>query len=149
MAINVDVPEMGESITEAVLLEWLKGNGDQVTDEESICLLETDKANAELPAPRAGVLRALRHEGETIRVGETIARIETSSAETLRANLGCEPQRRRHHQRARRLRRCPLCRQTTRRPPYTQKDSVQPCASPSPNTRSIPPLSAVPAVAGG
>jgi 2-oxoglutarate dehydrogenase E2 component (dihydrolipoamide succinyltransferase) len=85
MAINVDVPEMGESITEAVLLEWLKGDGDQVTDEESICLLEIDKANVELPAPGAGVLRVLRHEGETIRVGETIARIETSSAEPRRA----------------------------------------------------------------
>src|SRR5918996_5370352 len=81
MATNVDVPAMGESITEAVLLEWLKADGDQVEDGESICVLETDKADVELPAPGAGVLHRLKNEGETVRVGESIARIETSAAE--------------------------------------------------------------------
>ncbi len=81
MAINVDVPTMGESITEAVLLEWLKAEGDRVADGEPICLLETDKANVELPAPGAGVLHILKQQGETIHIGETIARLDAPTAE--------------------------------------------------------------------
>jgi 2-oxoglutarate dehydrogenase E2 component (dihydrolipoamide succinyltransferase) len=81
MATHVDVPAMGESITEAVLLEWLKADGDRVEDGESICVLETDKADVELPAPGAGVLHRLKNEGETVRVGESIARIGAAAAE--------------------------------------------------------------------
>lgn len=81
MVTNVDVPTMGESITEAVLLEWLKADGDRVEDGEPICVLETDKANVELPAPGAGVLHRLKHDGETVRVGESIARLESPTAE--------------------------------------------------------------------
>jgi 2-oxoglutarate dehydrogenase E2 component (dihydrolipoamide succinyltransferase) len=81
MAINVDIPAMGESVTEAVLLEWLRHDGERVEAEEPLCLLETEKANVELPAPAAGVLRTLKQVGETIRVGETIARLEAPTAE--------------------------------------------------------------------
>jgi 2-oxoglutarate dehydrogenase E2 component (dihydrolipoamide succinyltransferase) len=82
MATNVDVPGMRDSITEAVLLEWLKADGDHVEDGESICVLETDKANVELPAPGAGVLHRLKQEGETVRIGESIARLEAPAAES-------------------------------------------------------------------
>jgi 2-oxoglutarate dehydrogenase E2 component (dihydrolipoamide succinyltransferase) len=84
MATDVAVPAMGESITEAVLLEWLKADGDRVEAEEPICLLETEKANVELPASQGGVLRVLKPAGETVRIGETIARIEAIAAETPR-----------------------------------------------------------------
>ena len=63
MAVNVDIPELGESVTEAILVEWLKQDGDYVKIDEPVCLIETDKADAELPAPVAGVLKRLKQDG--------------------------------------------------------------------------------------
>ena len=60
MAIDVAIPEMGESISEVVLIEWLKSAGEYVERDEPLCVLETDKANVELPSPDAGVLTAQR-----------------------------------------------------------------------------------------
>jgi 2-oxoglutarate dehydrogenase E2 component (dihydrolipoamide succinyltransferase) len=76
MATEALVPAMGESITEAVIVRWLKGDGDAVAVDEPICELETDKANVDLPSPAAGTLRPLKAPGATVRVGELIARIE-------------------------------------------------------------------------
>ncbi len=76
MAFEVVVPEMGESISEVVLLEWLKAGGEYVEKGEPICILETDKANVELPALEAGVLQPLKEVDAAISVGEVIARIE-------------------------------------------------------------------------
>ena len=76
MAIEVGVPELGESISEVVLLEWLKAGGEYVEKGEPICVLETDKANVDLPAPEAGVLHPLKQVDEAIAVGDVIARIE-------------------------------------------------------------------------
>lgn len=81
MATQVEVPAMGESISEAVIVRWLKGDGEQVAIDEPICELETDKANVDLPAPAAGTLRPMKQPGATVRVGETIARIEEGQAE--------------------------------------------------------------------
>jgi 2-oxoglutarate dehydrogenase E2 component (dihydrolipoamide succinyltransferase) len=67
---------MGESVSEAVLLRWIKKDGDTVAVDEPIVELETDKANADLPAPAAGVLRVAKNPGDTVMVGETIARID-------------------------------------------------------------------------
>src|SRR5688572_27677165 len=80
MPTNVDVPSLGESVTEAVLLRWLKKEGEPVTKDEPLAELETDKANVELPAPAAGVLRRAKEEGDTIHVGETIARVDEGGA---------------------------------------------------------------------
>ena len=74
--INVDIPELGESVTEAILVEWLKEDGAYVQVDEPVCLIETDKADAELPAPAAGVLKRLKQDGDTILVGETVAEID-------------------------------------------------------------------------
>ncbi|MFH1569890.1 MAG: 2-oxoglutarate dehydrogenase complex dihydrolipoyllysine-residue succinyltransferase [Gemmatimonadota bacterium] len=76
MTIDVDVPEMGESVTEVVLLEWLKQDGEYVERDEPICVLETDKANVDLPAPAAGVLHPIAAVEATLEVGALIARIE-------------------------------------------------------------------------
>ena len=76
MAVEVGVPQMGESISEVVLLEWLKAGGEYVEKGEPICVLETDKANVDLPAPEAGVLQPLKEVDAAISVGEVIARIE-------------------------------------------------------------------------
>jgi len=80
MPVDVQVPNLGESITQAVLLSWRKADGQAVSADEPICELETDKANADLPAPAAGVLRHLVQAGQTVTVGQAIARIDTDGA---------------------------------------------------------------------
>jgi 2-oxoglutarate dehydrogenase E2 component (dihydrolipoamide succinyltransferase) len=74
--MQVEVPELGESVKEAKLLKWHKSDGDSVATDEPICELETDKANVDIPAPGAGVLRRLKKEGDTVNVGEAIAQID-------------------------------------------------------------------------
>jgi len=76
MPTNIEIPPLGESITEAVLLRWLKNDGDYVAVDEELVELETDKANVPLPSRAAGVLRQAKKAGDTVRVGETIARID-------------------------------------------------------------------------
>ncbi|MSS73126.1 MAG: hypothetical protein EXS64_16790 [Candidatus Latescibacteria bacterium] len=80
MAIDVEVPDMGESVNEVLLVEWLKADGDYVEVDEPICIFETDKADVEFPAPASGLLQRLKPEGETVPVGEMIARIDASAA---------------------------------------------------------------------
>ena len=76
MATNVDVPALGESVQEATLIKWHKNDGDPVAAAEPVAELETDKANVDVPSPAAGILRRVKKEGETVTIGETIARIE-------------------------------------------------------------------------
>lgn len=76
MPTNVDVPPLGESVNEAVLLRWLKNDGEYVTTDEPVCELETDKANVDLAAKGAGLLRHAKAAGETVHVGEVIGRVD-------------------------------------------------------------------------
>jgi 2-oxoglutarate dehydrogenase E2 component (dihydrolipoamide succinyltransferase) len=76
MPTNIVVPSLGESITEATLLRWLKNEGDYVASEEPVAELETDKANVDIPSSAAGVLRQAKKPGDTVKVGETIAQVE-------------------------------------------------------------------------
>src|SRR5690348_15364661 len=80
MPTNIEVPSLGESITEAVLLRWLKNDGEYVATDEPLAELETDKANVDIPAKTAGVLRQAKKPGDTVKVGETIARIDEAPA---------------------------------------------------------------------
>ena len=80
MPTNVDVPALGESVREAVLIKWHKQDGDTVAAAEPIAELETDKANVDVPAPAAGVIRRVKKEGDTVAIGETIARIDDNGA---------------------------------------------------------------------
>jgi 2-oxoglutarate dehydrogenase E2 component (dihydrolipoamide succinyltransferase) len=80
MAIQVEVPTLGESVTQAILIAWHRKDGEQVTAGEPLCELETDKANVDVPSPGAGVLRRVKNEGDTVRVGEVIARIDPAGA---------------------------------------------------------------------
>jgi len=80
MTSNVEVPALGESISEAVVSQWLKNEGDQVALDEPICELESDKATVDLPAPASGVLHPKKQAGETARVGEVIAEIDETEA---------------------------------------------------------------------
>jgi 2-oxoglutarate dehydrogenase E2 component (dihydrolipoamide succinyltransferase) len=77
MATDVQVPVLGESITEGTLAQWLKKPGEAVAADEAIASLETDKVTVEVPSPVAGVLaEQLAKEGETVAVGALIARID-------------------------------------------------------------------------
>jgi 2-oxoglutarate dehydrogenase E2 component (dihydrolipoamide succinyltransferase) len=81
MAIDVVIPALGESITEATVGEWLKKPGDAVKVDEPIVSLETDKVAVEVPAPSAGVLsEQLAAVGDTVNVGAVIARLEAGAA---------------------------------------------------------------------
>src|SRR3954469_14853043 len=76
MPTNVEIPPLGESVTEAVLLRWIKNDGEAVKKDEPLAELETDKANVDLPSPGAGVLRHAKKAGDTVKVGEQIANID-------------------------------------------------------------------------
>ena len=76
MALDVEIPAMGESVSEVILIEWLKEDGEYVERDEAVCVLETDKANVDLPAPTAGVLRHGAELDSTLGVGAIIAQIE-------------------------------------------------------------------------
>jgi len=76
--IDVIMPQMGESIAEGTLSKWLKKVGDEVKRDEPIFEISTDKVDAEIPAPSAGVLaEILVQEGETVPVQTIVARLET------------------------------------------------------------------------
>ena len=73
-AVNIDVPNVGESVSEVTIASWMKQPGDAVAKDEAIVELETDKAAQELVAPEAGVMgEILVAEGEVAQVGQTIA----------------------------------------------------------------------------
>ncbi len=79
--IDVPMPQMGESIAEGTLSKWLKKVGDPVKRDEPIFEISTDKVDAEIPAPAAGVLaEILVLEGQTVAVQTVVARLETDAA---------------------------------------------------------------------
>lgn len=80
--MEIKIPNIAESITEVVIAEWLKKNGDAVKADEAICTVETDKASQEIYADTAGILTIMIQAGETIPVGTTIAKIDTSATPT-------------------------------------------------------------------
>src|ERR671932_141823 len=76
--VDVIMPQMGESIAEGTLSRWLKKVGDEVKRDEPIFEISTDKVDAEIPAPSAGVLaEILVQEGQTVPVQTVVARLET------------------------------------------------------------------------
>lgn len=81
MSQELVIPELGESITEAQIVQWRKKEGDRVEQDEIVADLETDKATLELPSSMSGVIETiLKEEGATVQVGEAIARISEKGA---------------------------------------------------------------------
>ena len=75
--IDVKIPEVGESIVEVQIGEWLKAEGDPVMKDDSLAVVESEKTNFELPSPASGRLgRILAQAGQTVKVGATVAQIE-------------------------------------------------------------------------
>ncbi|HEY6476488.1 MAG TPA: 2-oxoglutarate dehydrogenase complex dihydrolipoyllysine-residue succinyltransferase [Polyangia bacterium] len=82
MAMELRVPALGESVREATLGAWKHAEGDEVSVDEPLVEVESEKATVELPSPGAGVLRKiLRKAGDTVAVGEVIAEIEALDAQ--------------------------------------------------------------------
>ncbi|WZY01668.1 2-oxoglutarate dehydrogenase complex dihydrolipoyllysine-residue succinyltransferase [Bacillus sp. FSL W7-1360] len=78
---EIKVPELGESITEGTISQWLKSVGDYVEQGEFIAELETDKVNAEIPVETAGVIKEFKREpGDTVEIGEVIAIIDAGGS---------------------------------------------------------------------
>src|SRR5687767_2714519 len=76
MATEVVMPQMGESIAEGTITKWLVKVGDKVERDQPLFEISTDKVDAEIPSPAAGVvLEVLHKEGETVPVGQPVARI--------------------------------------------------------------------------
>jgi len=91
MSIDVEVPALGESITEGTLAQWLKKPGEAVAADEAIASLETDKVSVEVPSPVAGVLtEQLAREGDTVAVGAVIARIGEGAAAAAPAQAAAD-----------------------------------------------------------
>ncbi|HEY8795735.1 MAG TPA: lipoyl domain-containing protein, partial [Gemmatimonadaceae bacterium] len=87
--MDVIMPQMGESIAEGTLSRWLKAVGDEVRRDEPIFEISTDKVDAEIPAPAAGILaEILVAQGQTVAVQTVVARLETDKAAYASAGAG-------------------------------------------------------------
>ncbi|MBK6447498.1 MAG: 2-oxoglutarate dehydrogenase complex dihydrolipoyllysine-residue succinyltransferase [Saprospiraceae bacterium] len=78
--IEMKVPTIGESINEVTLSQWLKPNGSIINLDDPICEFESDKATLEFPAEAAGKLIYAAEEGQDLKIGDLVARIDTSFA---------------------------------------------------------------------
>lgn len=81
MPTEVQIPTLGESVTEGVIVRWIKNDGESVQSDDPLFELETDKATVEIPAPDSGIIRILAAEGATVQVGDVVARIEAGAAD--------------------------------------------------------------------
>ena len=91
-AANVEMPELGESVTEGTITQWLKSVGDTVEVDEPLLEVSTDKVDTEIPSPVAGTLvEILADEDDTIEVGEVIARIGDENATASSSEAKPEP----------------------------------------------------------
>ncbi|MCW7493822.1 2-oxoglutarate dehydrogenase complex dihydrolipoyllysine-residue succinyltransferase [Leptospira sp. 2 VSF19] len=89
MAIEIKVPEMGESVTEATISAWTKKEGDAVKVDEVLAILETDKVSLEIPAPTSGVLKSITKKvGDVVHVRDIMGTIEEGAVAAAPASSG-------------------------------------------------------------
>src|ERR1051325_2633665 len=90
--VEVVMPGMGESVSDGTILEWHKQEGDEVSEDETLVEISTDKADAEVPAPVSGtVVKIHAAEGDTVVVGSVLAEIapgENGTAPALEGDAG-------------------------------------------------------------
>lgn len=87
MKVEVIMPQMGESIAEGTITKWLKKIGDPIQRDEALFEISTDKVDAEIPSPAAGILVAIDHqESETVPINTVVAWIETDASEAASAS---------------------------------------------------------------
>ncbi|HWM09848.1 MAG TPA: biotin/lipoyl-containing protein, partial [Solirubrobacteraceae bacterium] len=81
--VEIVMPAMGESVSEGTILEWAKQPGEPIAEDETIVEISTDKVDAEVPAPASGIVEEiLAQAGDTVTVGQVIARMTTSNGAT-------------------------------------------------------------------
>jgi 2-oxoglutarate dehydrogenase E2 component (dihydrolipoamide succinyltransferase) len=91
MAVELRVPEVGESITEVEIGDWLKAEGERVSREEAVVMIDTDKVTVELPAPVTGVIsKILVPKGGTAKVGDVIGYMD-EAPQSARSGRGSVP----------------------------------------------------------
>jgi len=78
--IDIKVPTVGESINEVTLVKWLKADGEYVERDEVIAELESEKATFEVNAEKAGVLKTVGKEGDTLNIGDVLAKIDEAAS---------------------------------------------------------------------
>ncbi len=87
MAVELKVPSMGESIKEVQIGEWLKKEWDWVNKDENVLIVESEKSNAEIPAPMAGILtKILVQPGQVVLVDSVVAQIDTDAKAPAKAS---------------------------------------------------------------
>ena len=151
MALEVTMPQMGESVVEGTVTKWLVKEGDRVKEDQPLCEISTDKVDTEIPSPGSGVItQIVASEGQTLPVGALIAVIDAAGtgaaakpstpaaaqAETRPSQASAEP--------------TPL--RAVRRPPPpasspTSPTSVESVSAPSLSATPMPASSAAPALA--
>ena len=90
--LEVQVPQLSESVAEATLLQWHKKVGEAVARDENLIDIETDKVVLELPAPAQGVIiEIVKGDGSTVVAGEVIARIDTEATASVAAPAAAAP----------------------------------------------------------
>src|SRR5262245_34087691 len=92
MPTDVTMPQMGESIFEGTITKWLKKPGDKVQRDEPLFEISTDKVDAEIPAPAAGVLREIKvKEGATVQVNTVVGVIDADGGAAAAAPPSPQP----------------------------------------------------------
>src|ERR1043165_3935820 len=77
MAVDIVIPQAGESVTSGVVLRWVRKVGDYVKRDETVLEIETDKATMEVPAPSSGTVASqLVKEGDTVKIGASVGAID-------------------------------------------------------------------------
>ena len=79
MEIEIKIPSVGESVQEAVLVQWYKKDGDTVEKDEPLFVVETDKVTLEIVAEASGILKIQVSEGETVSIGTKVGTISTEA----------------------------------------------------------------------
>lgn len=89
--IDIKIPTIGESISEVTLIKWLKKDGEYVERDEVIAELESEKATFEVNAEKAGTLKTLGKEGDTLKIGDVVAKIDEAAAKPEGKSNGVPP----------------------------------------------------------
>src|SRR5437667_2550498 len=78
--VQIEMPQMGESVTEGTVLEWHKQEGEYVSEGDTVVEVSTDKIDAEVPAPASGVItKLLVSPDDTVQIGQALAELDTSA----------------------------------------------------------------------
>ncbi|HVT69389.1 MAG TPA: biotin/lipoyl-containing protein, partial [Trebonia sp.] len=91
-SVSVTMPQLGESVTEGTVTRWLKKEGEQVTADEPLLEVSTDKVDTEIPSPASGILRGIVvDEDETVEVGAQLAVTEDEASADASAPAPAAP----------------------------------------------------------